>query len=456
MGRNPAMRYEEEARHDAGLEADDRYDERADFPDGEEERYADEYDEHYDEYEDAYDDHPVGALLGDEPPDDPPRSRRGRRPTRRSWPRRLGGWVLAVALIGALAGGAWYGAKELLGFGYEDFEGAGKGDVVVQVVNGDSTAAIAERLAKAGVVASSDAFLEAAENNEAIRAIQPGYYQLKKQMSGAAAVKAIVADGARVGHVQIRSGTQLDDLKHPNGKKIPGIYTLLSRATCAKIDGKSTCVSTKELRKAAETANLTEIGVPSWLAEGAEKAPKERRLEGMVLPGVYDVKPGWSAEEVLKEVLSSSAAQFEAAGLPDAAKATKRKPYEIVVIASIVEREAVTHDFGKVSRVIYNRLDENMRLEMDSTINYVLDRPHIRTSPEDRARPGPYNSYRNTTLPPTPISSPSPEAITAALKPPQGSWLYFVKCEKNGLSCFASDFDQHEKHVKDAKKRGVW
>src|SRR5690606_12180623 len=76
MGRNPAMRYEEEARHDAGLEADDRYDERADFPDGEEERYADEYDEHYDEYEDAYDDHPVGALLGDEPPDDPPRSRR--------------------------------------------------------------------------------------------------------------------------------------------------------------------------------------------------------------------------------------------------------------------------------------------------------------------------------------------------------------------------------------------
>src|SRR5690606_15321782 len=180
------------------------------------------------------------------------------------------------------------------------------------------------------------------------------------------------------------------------------------------------------------------------------------RLAGMVLPGVYDGKPGWSAEGGLKEVLSSSAAQFEAAGLPDAAKATKRKPDESGGIAALGDREAGTHDFGQVARVSHHRLHGDLRLEMDSTINYVLDRPHIRTSPEDRARPGPYNSYRNTTLPPTPISSPSPEAITAALKPPQGSWLYFVKCEKNGLSCFASDFDQHEKHVKDAKKRGVW
>lgn len=469
IARNPAMRYEDDAGRGAGRtpEPGDRQDGLSFGGDERDERYADDYegrgeehDEDYDadygeDYDEDYDDHPVDALLADEESEEAPEpgKLRGRR---RSAVRRLAGWAAAIAVIAAMAGGAWFGAKELLGFGYEDYQGAGQGDVVVQVEQGDSTAAIAARLVKAGVVASSEAFLEAAENNEDIRSIQPGYYQLKKRMSGAAAVRAIVADEARVGHVQIRSGTQLDDLRQPNGEKIPGIYSLLSKATCAKIDGKSTCVPVKELRKVAETADLTKLGVPRWLASGAKKAPKERRLEGMVLPGVYDIKPGWSAEEVLKEVLSASAAQFEAVGLPDTAKATKRTAYEVVVIASIVEREAVKNDFGKVARVIYNRLDDGMRLEMDSTINYVLDRPHIRTSPKDRARPGPYNSYQNTSLPPTPISSPSTDAINAALKPPRGSWLYFVKCEKNGLSCFSTSFDEHQRNVADARKRGVW
>ncbi|MGH3434669.1 MAG: endolytic transglycosylase MltG, partial [Thermocrispum sp.] len=408
----------------------------------------------------GYGDHPVGALLDEDPPparrSPAPRRGRPRKKKRRSAGRRLAGWLLAIALVGGLAAGAWFGAKKLLGFGYEDYQGSGKGDVIVQVVDGDSTAAIAERLAEAGVVASGDAFVDAAESNDDIRSIRPGYYQVKKQMSGAAAVQAIVGKDARVGELQIRSGTQLDDLKDPNGKKIPGIYTKLAQATCAKVDGKSTCVSPRTLRSTAEKTDLTKLGAPRWMVLGAAEAPKERRLEGMVLPGVYDIKPGWDAERVLTEVLTASAAQFEAAGLPDAAKATKRSAYETVVIASIIEREAVENDFAKVSRVVYNRLAEDMRLEMDSTINYVLDRPHIRTTSEDRAKPGPYNSYRNKTLPPSPISSPSAAALAAAVKPERGSWLYFVKCEKNGLSCFATDFDEHQTNVADAKKRGVW
>lgn len=425
--------------------------------------YEEEYDEQYDDlpYEDE-DDQSVGSLLGDAPPSERPRRRpssgRGRpaRKRRRSAVRRFAGWLMAVALVAGLAAGAWFGAKELLGFGYENYQGTGKGDVIVQVVDGDSTAAIAERLVQAGVVASGDAFVEAAETNDDIRSIRPGYYQVKKQMSGGAAVRAIVAKEARVGELEIRSGTQLDDLKDPNGKKIAGIYTRMSQATCAKLDGKSTCVTAKKLRATAEKADLTKLGVPSWLVKGAAKAPDERQLEGMIMPGVYDIKPGWTAEEVLKEVLTISAAQFEAAGLPDSAKSTKRSAYEIVVIASIIEREAVENDFAKVSRVIYNRLADDMRLEMDSTINYVLDRPHIRTTSEDRAKPGPYNSYRNTTLPPSPISAPSPEALQAAIKPESGSWLYFVKCEKNGLSCFATDFDDHQTNVADARTRGAW
>lgn len=426
------------------------------------------------EHDEEYDEHPVGELLDDEPPPARPQRRpakrrpakgRGHKPQarrpakkrKRSAGRRAAGWLLALALVGGLAAGAWFGARELLGFGFEDYQGSGKNDVVVQVVQGDSTSAIAQRLVEADVVASADAFVNAAESNTDMMSIRPGFYQVKTQMSGAAAVKAILADDARVGQLEVRGGSQLDDLRDPNGKKIPGILSRMSTATCAKVNGKSTCISAKALRAAAGEADLVKLGAPEWLVDGAAKAKdKERLLEGMILPGIYDIKPGWDAERVLQELLSASASQFEAVGLPDGAKATGRTPYQVVVIASLIEREAVENDFGKVSRVIYNRMAKDMRLELDSTINYVLDRPHIRTSSADRGKAGPYNSYRNKTLPPTPISAPSAAALEAALKPPNGNWLYFVKCEKNGLSCFTNDFGKHQDNVADAKRRGVW
>ena len=86
----------------------------------------------------------------------------------------------------------------------------------------------------------------------------------------------------------------------------------------------------------------------------------------------------------------------------------------------------------KVSRVIYNRLAVPMKLEFDSTVNYALDRASIATTAEDRANPSPYNTYQVMGLPPTPISSPGPDAVDAALNPAEGSWLFFVKVEPGG------------------------
>lgn len=418
---------------------------------------------YYDE-EDDYADEGVGELFEPEEPPvrsrRPPPPRKGRQSQKRKKARKRGkrfvGWVLALALIAGLSATIWFGARDILGLDYADYEGAGKKDIVVHVADGDSTRAIAGKLVEADVVASEQAFLEPAKNNDDIMAIRPGYYVVKTQMSGKSALRTLVSKEAKVGQLEIRSGTQLDDLMHPNGKKIPGIYSRMSSASCAELNGESTCVSTKKLRDVVAKRDLTQLGVPQWLADSAKTVPAERRLEGLVMPGLYDIKPGWDAKKLLSEVLSVSGSRLEAAGLPDGAKRTKRSAYEIVVLASMIEREAVKADFAKVSRVLYNRLAKNMRLEMDSTINYVLDRPHIRTTSADRAKPGPYNSYLNKTLPPTPISSPSPEAIEAAQDPATGPWLYFVKCEKSGLSCFTDDYSEHERNVKGAKQRGVW
>jgi UPF0755 protein len=414
--------------------------------------YADDYDDEYEEDEDFYDE---DEELDDEEHAEPEYIEDERPPRKRKRGKRAFGWVAALVVLAVLVGGAWYGVNTI--FGYDDFQGSGASDVLVQVADGDSTGAIATKLTSAGVVASNKAFTSAGADNSAVGKIQPGYYVLKKNMSGASAVERITAASSRVGELQIKAYTQFDDVTQPDNKVTPGIYSLLAKASCADLNGKSTCIPVEELRKTVETADLASLGVPSWAVGEANKTPdKFRRLEGLVAPGVYDVMPGWSATELLTHVVKTSAAELQVAGLNDAASVEGKNPYQILTIASIIEREAVKADFAKISRVIYNRLAAPMKLEMDSTVNYALERPVLLTDKTDRNKGGAYNTYQSIGLPPTPISAPSPEAIQAALKPVDGDILFFVKCETNGLSCFAATNTEHNKNRADAQARGVY
>lgn len=370
--------------------------------------------------------------------------------------RRLVKWAGALALLALLSVGAFFGARELLGFGYDDYDGPGEKDVILHVEEGDVTSAIAAKLVELDVVASSEAFIKAGEDDERILGIQPGYYQVKTKMSGEAAVAALVDSDSRVGHLQIKPGTKLADVIQPDDSVTPGIYTLLERASCLRVDGEEQCVSADELRKAADSADLAELGVPDWAVASAEKAPKGHKLEGLIAPGVYDLRPGGDAEDLLSQVLEASATRMEAAGLPSAAGSTPYSPYQILTIASIVELEAVKADFTKVASVIYNRLEINMELQMDSTVNYPLKRPVLTTKAEERAKETPWNTYSMYGLPETPIGSPSMEAIEAALEPEETDYLYFVKCEENGLSCFNVELADHEAARKEAQARGVY
>lgn len=384
-------------------------------------------------------------------------SSKGKRPAPRKKKRRPVVWIGLVVVLALITVGAYYGYKQLTGIGdYEDFAGQGETDVVIQVSGGESTGDIAASLVDAGVVASTRAFVAAAESNADVRGVQPGYYVMKTKSSGAAAVKQIVDPKARVGQIEIRPGAQLESITQPDQTVVDGITAKLAKASCADLNGQSTCVPPEQLTEVAKTADLAKLGVPDWAIPDASKAEPQRRLEGLIVPGVYDVKPGSTPEELWTQLMKASATTMQAWGLPTIADPTGYTPYQVLVMASLVEKEAITKDFGKVSRVTYNRLLENMRLQYDSTINYVLDRPAIRTTAADRDRVGPYNSYNNTGLPPTPISAPGEEALKAAVNPEQGPWLFFVKCQQDGTSCFAETDDQHEANIDLAQANGAY
>nr|WP_042197108.1 endolytic transglycosylase MltG [Kibdelosporangium sp. MJ126-NF4]CEL22748.1 FIG004453: protein YceG like [Kibdelosporangium sp. MJ126-NF4]CTQ89887.1 FIG004453: protein YceG like [Kibdelosporangium sp. MJ126-NF4] len=366
-------------------------------------------------------------------------------------------WVIAVVVVALIAGGVWFGITQVLGIGgFDDYAGKGESDIVVEVKPSQGTASIGASLEEKGIVASPRAFTSAGDDNPKVKAIQPGYYLMKTKMSGQAAVDRITSKDARVGQLQIKSGTQLDDIKLPENKVTPGIFTLISNAGTVTMDGKKTGPTVEELRKVAEGTDLAQLGAPAWAVPFAAQAEPKRRLEGLITPGVYDVQPGMSAQELLTKVVKDSATTLDGWGMPKLAEKTGYTPYQLLTMGSLVEREGIEKDFGKISRVIYRRLADNIRLGFDSTINYPLDAPVITTTTSTRNTPGPYNTYLNFGLTPTPIAATSKNALLAAAKPEDGPWVYFVKCYKDGTSCFAVTETEHTQNQKDARARGAY
>lgn len=194
-------------------------------------------------------------------------------------------------------------------------------------------------------------------------------------------------------------------------------------------------------------------------------------LEGLLFPDTYLVSGDETATQVAQQMLKLMERVGRQEGLDDSLMSVGLTPYEVLTIASIIEREAkVPEDRAKISRVIYNRLTIGMPLEIDATLFYKQD-PDVPFL-ELKAIDSPYNSYLYTGLPPTPISNPGRAAINAALNPApnpsagdpicreitDGSpclYLYYVLYDKDGHHKFASTLAQHQANVQAAIIAGV-
>jgi len=180
-------------------------------------------------------------------------------------------------------------------------------------------------------------------------------------------------------------------------------------------------------------------------------------LEGMLGTGTYLVFPGESDLTVLRQMVQRFDQNAAEAGLSTASAAAQgMSPYEIIIAASVVEKEGYyPKNMPNVARVIYNRLARGMALQMDSTVLYALGQDGGTVTPRDLQIQSPYNTYLNKGLPPTPICSPSNDALSAAVHPPPGAWLYFVLVSKDGTLAFADTLAEQQANERLAKSRGV-
>jgi UPF0755 protein len=343
-------------------------------------------------------------------------------PTRTRRSRRGFGCFAVMLSLAVLLGGAYaayyFGAAALKSrFSHpDDYEGSGTGRVLVEVKEGQAATDIASTLVEKDVVKSAAAFTEAARNNPDSVGIQVGFYEMRRQMSADSALDILVDPDNRV----------------RNTVTIPEGYTVKQIvATLAK----KTRFSAKQYNRVL--GHPATIGLPAY-AKG--------NPEGYLFPATYELPPTATPRTVLTMMVKR---YDEAAGhlqLVQKARALGSTPHDVMTVASLVQAEArYDKDFTKVARVIYNRLAEKMPLQFDSTVHYAVGKDgSVGTSDADRNSSSPYNTYKVTGLPPTPISAPGEQAIEAALNPARGTWLYFVTTNPDtGETKFATSYSDH-------------
>ncbi|MFF4232946.1 endolytic transglycosylase MltG [Streptomyces sp. NPDC001820] len=188
-------------------------------------------------------------------------------------------------------------------------------------------------------------------------------------------------------------------------------------------------------RKAVGTAKLT-------LPTDAGGNP-----EGYLFPATYPIDDKTTPASLLSYMVNTANQRFGADRINSGAQRGGVTVYQAVNIASIVQAEADTpKDMGRVARVIYNRLAKGMPLQMDSTLNYALNRSTLDTTAADTKIDSPYNSYERPGLPPTPIGNPGEQAMHAAINPTPGNWLYFVTVAP-GDTRFTAGYREHRRNV---------
>jgi len=361
----------------------------------------------------------VTDLFSENAQGSPPPSRSERRRQRRRKAERrknVISFLVMIAALGLLIGGAWIFIKPLLsGMGNaepNDFPGPGSGSTEVVISEGDSGSSIGSTLEDAGVVKTVEAFTDAWEANPSATSIQAGTYALPEQMKAVDAVAALLDSSYRV------------DLRItiPEGWTASQVYERIA----SNLD-----ISIEEVEEAGES-------VGESLPEDAEG-----NLEGWLAPSTYTVAPGQGPEDVLTQMVERTKNTLKDLDVDE------KDQQELLIKASIVEKEVPEQYRPQVARVIENRLEGcsgDKTLGMDTTLVYAFGKQYSEI-PEKERDESPFNTRKNPGLPPTPIGSPSTNAIDAALDPAKGNWCYFVTVDlETEETLFTDDIDEHNKN----------
>ena len=313
--------------------------------------------------------------------------------------------IVSIILVVILLGGT---GLLLLTSKPTDFpDGTAGSEVAISVSAGETGASIANDLYNSGVILMSKSFLELALKDSRALSISPGLHKIESHITSIRALEELLDPKRNSGLVQVTEGSTYSDVL-------------------------------KALQKARIVGKVGKQVIPD-IAKG------HTSLEGLLFPATYALPEEANVSSSVATMLEKFTEQANKISLNSGFE--RYNAYQVLTIASLIQIEADTADFAKAARVIYNRLAINMPLQLNSTVQYANNsRGGIALSRKATTIASPYNTYLHTGLPPTPISNPGAAALTAALHPVAGDWLYFITVKPHDTR-FTKSFTEFQSWV---------
>ena len=314
--------------------------------------------------------------------------------------------------------------------------------VEFEVASGSSLSTVSKNLEEAGLIRNHSVFKYMADFMGMGQKIQSGDYELTRAMSAT---------------------DILDELISGDGKPLTAKITIIPGWTVEDIA--NYLVEHKILKSADEFLSLCKTGEAYsgyyFIEDMLKKADSDQRLyalEGYLSPNTYEIYTSSSADTIIKRLLSQTEAAYSLS-YDERAQELGMTMDEVFTLASMIEKEAKTADFAKVSSVFHNRLKQNMTLGSDVTVKYASGSEKMVLSGSDLSVESPYNTYTRKGLPVGPICNPSMDAVVAALYPDEQylaqKYLYFCSKDPNsGELYFSRTQEEHDAAV--AMYRPLW
>ncbi|MCL2081749.1 MAG: endolytic transglycosylase MltG [Oscillospiraceae bacterium] len=326
--------------------------------------------------------------------------------------------VLAVSFFTALF--VWSCADDVLALMDQE------GQATVEVEDSYTISEVSRTLKKSGIIKHAWLFSYYANRSETSQDIEPGIYDLPKNLDYHAILR----------NLRKHSDKVVVAVTIPEGKNVDETIDILVEAG----------VSTRELLEKTMAENEFDFSFLKTIPTGDYK-----RLEGYLFPDKYDFYTNERPDSVILKLLRN----FDRKLTPSMRNHVKEEPYslhEIMTVASMIQLETgYVPEMKDVSAVIYNRL-KNSRfptLDMDCTLVYLIGRDKDKELTQADIAKGkdidsPYNTYKNKGLPPGPICSPGSEALRAALYPANKPGIFFYALTVDGTHKFVADSYSHE------------
>jgi len=314
--------------------------------------------------------------------------------------------------------------------------------VEFEVASGSSLSSVSRKLEEAGLIHNHTVFKYMADFMGMGQKIQSGDYELTRAMSA----------------TEI-----LDQLVSGDGKPLTMNITIIPGWTVE--DVAAYLVEQKIFKTPDEFLALCKTGEAYsgfyFVEEIMKSGGVQERiyaLEGYLSPNTYEVYTSASADTIIRRLLSQTEAAYQLA-YDERAQEIGMTMDEVFTLASMIEKEAKTADFAKVSAVFHNRLKKSMTLGSDVTVKYVSGSEKMSLNNDDLAVDSPYNTYQHKGLPVGPICNPSMAAVIAALYPDEQfvaqKYLYFCSTDPDSGSLhFSKTLEEHEAAV--AMYRPLW